>query len=60
MALWKARSLTPEQKVKFVEQESETKTLISEDSGAFIVLDDVSMSEIHSCSLPIPVVSLSS
>jgi hypothetical protein len=54
MALWKARSLTPEQKVKFVEQESETKTLISEDSGAFIVLDDVSMSEIHSCSLPIP------
>jgi hypothetical protein len=59
MALWKARSLTPEQKVKFVEQESETKTLISEDSGAFIVLDDVSMSEIHSCSLPIPVISLS-
>ncbi|GAU50961.1 hypothetical protein TSUD_378940 [Trifolium subterraneum] len=54
MALWKARSLTPEQKVKFVEQESETKTLISEDSCPFLALDDVSMSEIHSCSLPIP------
>ncbi|CAI8590491.1 unnamed protein product [Vicia faba] len=54
MALWKARSLTPEQKVKVVEQESETKTLISEDSGSYLVLDDVSMSEIHSCFLPIP------
>ncbi|XP_058723694.1 C2 and GRAM domain-containing protein At1g03370 isoform X2 [Vicia villosa] len=54
MALWKAKSLTPEQKVKVVEQESETKTLISEDSGSYLVLDDVSMSEIHSCSLPIP------
>lgn len=58
MALWKARSLTPEQKVKVVEQESETKTLISEDSGSYLVLDDVSMSEIYSCSLPIPVSSL--
>ncbi|AES64583.2 putative C2 domain, GRAM domain-containing protein [Medicago truncatula] len=54
MALWKARSLTPEQKMKFVEQESETKTLISEDSCPFLVVDDVSMSEIYSCSLPIP------
>jgi len=59
MALWKARSLTPEQKMKFVEQESETKTLISEDSCPFLVVDDVSMSEIYSCSLPIPVISLS-
>jgi len=59
MALWKARSLTPEQKMKFVEQESETKTLISEDSCPFLVVDDVSMAEIYSCSLPIPVISLS-
>ncbi|XP_027338602.1 C2 and GRAM domain-containing protein At1g03370-like isoform X1 [Abrus precatorius] len=55
MALWKARSLSPEQKVKFVEEESDTKSLISEESGGlFLGLDDVSMSEIYSCSLPIP------
>ncbi|XP_061344347.1 C2 and GRAM domain-containing protein At1g03370-like [Gastrolobium bilobum] len=55
MALCKAKSLSPEQKVKFVEEESETKTLISEESGgSFLGLDDVSMSEIYSCVLPIP------
>ncbi|KAL2341428.1 hypothetical protein Fmac_009368 [Flemingia macrophylla] len=54
MALWKARSLSPEQKVEFVEEESDTKSLISEESGSFLGLDDVSMSEIYSCSLPIP------
>ncbi|KAK7303447.1 hypothetical protein RJT34_14354 [Clitoria ternatea] len=54
MALWKARSLTPEQKVKFVEEESDTKSLTSDESGSFLGLDDVSMSEIYSCSLPIP------
>ena len=59
MALWKARSLSPEQKVQLVEEESETKSLASEESGAFLGLHDVSMSEIHSCTLPIPVISLS-
>lgn len=59
MALWKARSLSPEQKVKVVEEESDTKSLISEDSSPFLVVDDVSMSEIYSCSLPIPVIYLS-
>ncbi|XP_029128298.1 C2 and GRAM domain-containing protein At1g03370 isoform X2 [Cajanus cajan] len=54
MALWKARSLSPEQKVEFVEEESDTKSLISEESGSFLGVDDVSMSEIYSCSLPIP------
>ncbi|KAJ1428627.1 VASt domain [Sesbania bispinosa] len=54
LALWKARSLSPEQKVKVVEEESETKTITSEESGSFLGLDDVSMSEIYSCSLPIP------
>ena len=58
MALWKARSLSPEQKVQIVEEESEAKSLISDESGSFLGLEDVSMSEIHSCSLPIPVISL--
>ncbi|KAK7292499.1 hypothetical protein RIF29_08280 [Crotalaria pallida] len=54
MALWKARALSPEQKVQLVEEDSETKSLISEESGSFIGTDDVSMSEVHSCVLPVP------
>ncbi|KAI4296073.1 hypothetical protein L6164_036062 [Bauhinia variegata] len=54
MALWKARSLSPEQKVRIVEEESDNKSLTSEESGSFIDIDDVSMSEISSCVLPIP------
>ncbi|KAL2580237.1 hypothetical protein AAZX31_15G116500 [Glycine max] len=59
MALWKVRSLSPEQKVEFVEEQSDSKSLISDESGSFLGLDDVSMSEIYSCSLLIPVISLS-
>ncbi|OIW13880.1 hypothetical protein TanjilG_31769 [Lupinus angustifolius] len=55
MALWKARSLSPEQKVQLVEEDSdESKSLITDDSGSFLGLDDVSMSEIYSYTLPIP------
>ncbi|KAG4946042.1 hypothetical protein AAZX31_15G116500 [Glycine max] len=54
MALWKVRSLSPEQKVEFVEEQSDSKSLISDESGSFLGLDDVSMSEIYSCSLLIP------
>ncbi|XP_028754994.1 C2 and GRAM domain-containing protein At1g03370 isoform X2 [Neltuma alba] len=54
MALWKARSLSPEQKVQMVEEESENKSLASEENGTFLGLDDVSMSEVYSCTLPVP------
>ncbi|KAK7387658.1 hypothetical protein VNO78_22445 [Psophocarpus tetragonolobus] len=54
MALWKARSLSPEQKVQLVEEDSETKSLRSEESGSFIGLGDVNMSEAHSCALSVP------
>ncbi|KAK7348325.1 hypothetical protein VNO80_22878 [Phaseolus coccineus] len=54
MALWKARSLSPEQKVQLVEEDSETKSLRSEESGSFIGLGDVSMSEVHSGALSVP------
>ncbi|CAL0334535.1 unnamed protein product [Lupinus luteus] len=55
MALWKARSLSPEQKAQLVEEDSdESKSLITDDSGSFLGLDDVSMSEIYSYTLPIP------
>ena len=58
MALWKARSLSPEQKVQIVE-ESEAKILQTEESGSLLGLDDVSMSEVYSCTLPLPVSYLS-
>ncbi|KAE8686358.1 C2 and GRAM domain-containing protein [Hibiscus syriacus] len=55
MALWKARALSPEQKVQIAEEESESKGLQSDESGSFLVLEDVSMSEVYSRSLPIPI-----
>ncbi|KAJ0240541.1 GRAM domain-containing protein [Hirschfeldia incana] len=54
MALWKAKSLTPEQKVQAVEEESEQK-LHSEESGSFLGIDDVRFSEVYSLTLPVPV-----
>ncbi|KHG17834.1 hypothetical protein F383_00553 [Gossypium arboreum] len=54
MALWKARALSPEQKVQIVEEESEAKSLQSDGSGSFLGLEDVSMSEVYSCALPVP------
>lgn len=53
MALWKARALTPEQKVQIVEEESEAKSLQTEESGSILGLDDVSMSEVYSSSLSV-------
>ncbi|KAK8501014.1 hypothetical protein V6N12_003630 [Hibiscus sabdariffa] len=55
MALWKARALSPEQKVQIVEEESESKGLQSDESGSSLVLEDVSMSEVYSCALPVPI-----
>ncbi|PPR99604.1 hypothetical protein GOBAR_AA21037 [Gossypium barbadense] len=57
MALWKARSLSPEQKVQIVEEESKTKCLQTEESGSFLGLEDVSMSEIYSTTLSVPISS---
>ena len=59
MALWKARSLSPEQKVQIVEEESEAKNLQTEESGSFLGLEDVSMSEVYSAPFPVPVSPLS-
>ncbi|KAF9592164.1 hypothetical protein IFM89_012658 [Coptis chinensis] len=59
LALWKAISLTPEQKVQIVEEESEEKRVQTEESGAFLGLEDATMSEVYSSHLSIPVTSLS-
>ncbi|KAF7120683.1 hypothetical protein RHSIM_Rhsim13G0190100 [Rhododendron simsii] len=67
MALWKARALSPEQKVlivqeesepknlKVVEEEGEAKSLQIEESGSFVGLGDVSMSLVYSSVLSVPV-----
>ncbi|XAR73394.1 hypothetical protein NMG60_11007347 [Bertholletia excelsa] len=65
-ALWKARALSPEQKVQIadeesddknvnnVEEEGEAKALQAEDSGAFLGLEDVSMSLVYSSVIAVP------
>lgn len=55
MALWKARSLTPEEKIQLVEEESETKDLQNEEGGSFLGIEDVKMSEVFSSTIPFDV-----
>ncbi|KAI7724983.1 hypothetical protein M8C21_009126 [Ambrosia artemisiifolia] len=75
MALWRARSLSPEQKAEIAEKESDDKnqqmledesssiksddesdnrSLLSEESGSFLGLEDVSMSVVYSSVLSVP------
>lgn len=54
MALWKARSLTPEQKVQIVEQES-GDTIQNEEGVSFMEPEDDSMTEIFCSCLTVPV-----
>lgn len=58
MALWKAKSLSPEQKVQIVEEESEERALDTEENGSFRGIEDAKMSEIFSSVIPIPINSL--
>ncbi|XP_031392558.1 C2 and GRAM domain-containing protein At1g03370 isoform X1 [Punica granatum] len=55
MALWRARALSPEQKVQIVEEESEARSLQTEESGAFIGVEDVTLSEVYSSVLSVPI-----
>lgn len=55
MALWKARSLTPEQKVQIVEEESEGRAIDTEESGSFLGIEDAKMSEVFSSVIPVDV-----
>ncbi|KAJ4758652.1 C2 calcium/lipid-binding and GRAM domain containing protein [Rhynchospora pubera] len=50
VALWKARSLTPEQKVQIAAEESGDRHLSSEDSGQFLGFGDAKKTEIF-CSV---------
>ena len=58
MALWKARSLTPEQKVQLVEEESETEDFQNEEGESFLGSEDAKMSGVFSSTKPFDVRSL--
>lgn len=58
MALWKARSLSTEQKVQLVEEESGEKVLHSEGSGSFLGMEDVKLTEVFSATVPLALHSL--
>ncbi|GMH05220.1 hypothetical protein Nepgr_007060 [Nepenthes gracilis] len=55
MALWKSKSLSPEQKVRIAVEESEAKSLETEESGSLMGVEDVSMSEVYSSVLSVPI-----
>ncbi|XP_066371177.1 C2 and GRAM domain-containing protein At1g03370-like [Miscanthus floridulus] len=58
MALWKARSLTPEQKVQLVEEESETEDFQNEEGESFLGIEDAKMSGVFSSTKPFDVSTL--
>lgn len=68
MALWRARALTPEQKVQIADEEfeantaveeealdSEAKNIRAEETGLFMGIEDVNMSLVYSSILSLPV-----
>uniref|UniRef100_A0ACD5Y7V7 Uncharacterized protein n=1 Tax=Avena sativa TaxID=4498 RepID=A0ACD5Y7V7_AVESA len=61
MALWKARSLSSEFKVQIAEEQSQNKSLESEDSGIFVGVEDsksLQMSEVFSSTISANVISV--
>lgn len=60
MALWRTRTLTPEQKAQIAEeqQDEEGRSLVFEDPGPVFNVEDAKMSKIYSAELPIDVCGL--
>ncbi|KAJ8536509.1 hypothetical protein K7X08_034910 [Anisodus acutangulus] len=60
MALWRTRTLPPDQKEQIVEEqhEKDEKLALSEDTASHLVVEDVQMSEVYSAELPVNVKSL--
>ncbi|KAG8094759.1 hypothetical protein GUJ93_ZPchr0012g19834 [Zizania palustris] len=58
MAIWKMRSLSPEQKGDTIEKESDLKELQLDEGGSLFTHEDVKMSEIFSSVLSVDVESL--
>ncbi|KAI7984802.1 C2 and GRAM domain-containing protein [Camellia lanceoleosa] len=55
MALWRTRTLTPDQKAQIAEeqQEYDGKSLLLEDTGSCLVVEDEKMSKVYSVELPV-------
>ena len=57
MALWRTRTLTPDQKARIAEeqQEEDGKSTCLEDTGSCLVVEDAKMSKVYSVELPMKV-----
>ncbi|XP_028100497.1 C2 and GRAM domain-containing protein At5g50170 [Camellia sinensis] len=55
MALWRTRTLTPDQKAQIAEeqQEDDGKSLLLADTGSCLVVEDAKMSKVYSVELPV-------
>lgn len=60
MALWRTRTLTPDQKAQIAEeqQEEDGKSVLLEDNGSCLVIEDAKMSRVYSVKLAIDMKSL--
>ncbi|KAF7127666.1 hypothetical protein RHSIM_Rhsim11G0055300 [Rhododendron simsii] len=60
MALWRTRTLTPDQKAQIAEeqQEEEGKSVLLEDNGSCLVIEDANMSRVYSIELAVDMKSL--
>jgi hypothetical protein len=57
MALWRTRTLTPAQKAEIAEEQDdqEERSIMLEDAGPILNVEDAKMSKVYSAELPINV-----
>lgn len=60
MALWRTRTLTPDQKAQIAEEQEdqedqEERSIMLEDAGSVLDIEDVKMSKVYTAELPVNV-----
>ncbi|KAK4489023.1 hypothetical protein RD792_004815 [Penstemon davidsonii] len=60
MALWRTRTLEPDQKAQIAEEQlnDDEKPFLPEDTGSYLVVEDVKMTKVYSVELPMNLKSL--
>ncbi|KAB1215657.1 hypothetical protein CJ030_MR4G023318 [Morella rubra] len=60
MALWRTRTLTPDQKAQIAEEQEdqEERSIMLEDAGSVLDIEDVKMSKVYTAELPVNIKSL--
>ncbi|XP_052180951.1 C2 and GRAM domain-containing protein At5g50170 isoform X2 [Diospyros lotus] len=60
MALWKSRTLTPDQKAQIIEEQQgdDGESKLLEDAGSYLLVEDARMSKVYSAELPVKMKSL--